>query len=139
MFFFFFFQAEDGIRDSSVTGVQTCALPIWRMVEGDHSGLLESESVNGRVVSPGARHLLIHVADWYFWIVLSAAAIGFIGLLRSSRRRPSGVLLATALFFLLLLPIELWGNVRFHIPALPFAALAACAAPLVLRPPEEAR
>src|SRR5260370_15859408 len=28
MGFFFFFQAEDGIRDSSVTGVQTCALPI---------------------------------------------------------------------------------------------------------------
>src|SRR5436189_1684871 len=27
--FFFFFQAEDGIRDTSVTGVQTCALPIW--------------------------------------------------------------------------------------------------------------
>src|SRR4030066_1523670 len=26
---YFFFQAEDGIRDSSVTGVQTCALPIW--------------------------------------------------------------------------------------------------------------
>src|SRR5260370_10265773 len=28
LFLFFFFQAEDGIRDSSVTGVQTCALPI---------------------------------------------------------------------------------------------------------------
>src|SRR6476661_10126541 len=28
MVYFFFFQAEDGIRDSSVTGVQTCALPI---------------------------------------------------------------------------------------------------------------
>src|SRR5207245_7212955 len=27
-FFFFFFQAEDGIRDATVTGVQTCALPI---------------------------------------------------------------------------------------------------------------
>ena len=27
--FFFFFQAEDGIRDWSVTGVQTCALPIY--------------------------------------------------------------------------------------------------------------
>src|SRR5437667_7899442 len=26
---FFFFQAEDGIRDRDVTGVQTCALPIW--------------------------------------------------------------------------------------------------------------
>src|SRR2546421_9414837 len=28
-FFFFFFQAEDGIRDLIVTGVQTCALPIF--------------------------------------------------------------------------------------------------------------
>src|SRR6266850_2394909 len=28
MFYFFFFQAEDGIRDYKVTGVQTCALPI---------------------------------------------------------------------------------------------------------------
>src|SRR5437868_13382012 len=28
MFIFFFFQAEDGIRDRNVTGVQTCALPI---------------------------------------------------------------------------------------------------------------
>src|SRR5713226_9960277 len=27
---FFFFQAEDGIRDGRVTGVQTCALPIWK-------------------------------------------------------------------------------------------------------------
>src|SRR5690606_40554006 len=27
--FFFFFQAEDGIRDFHVTGVQTCALPIY--------------------------------------------------------------------------------------------------------------
>src|SRR5436309_7539746 len=27
--FFFFFQAEDGIRDFHVTGVQTCALPIF--------------------------------------------------------------------------------------------------------------
>src|SRR5438034_704771 len=30
LFFFFFFQAEDGIRDHCVTGVQTCALPICR-------------------------------------------------------------------------------------------------------------
>src|SRR5258707_2949911 len=28
LLFFFFFQAEDGIRDIGVTGVQTCALPI---------------------------------------------------------------------------------------------------------------
>src|SRR3989475_8528266 len=30
-FFFFFFQAEDGIRDLTVTGVQTCALPILKL------------------------------------------------------------------------------------------------------------
>src|SRR5687767_15213097 len=33
-FFFFFFQAEDGIRDKLVTGVQTCALPICPMCGG---------------------------------------------------------------------------------------------------------
>src|SRR5256885_3002668 len=36
-FFFFFFQAEDGIRDYKVTGVQTCALPISRhLTHRDH-------------------------------------------------------------------------------------------------------
>src|SRR6266850_2305575 len=32
-YFFFFFQAEDGIRDYKVTGVQTCALPISHLAE----------------------------------------------------------------------------------------------------------
>ena len=31
-YFIFFFQAEDGIRDDLVTGVQTCALPIYEGV-----------------------------------------------------------------------------------------------------------
>src|SRR2546430_12196942 len=31
----FFFQAEDGIRDLTVTGVQTCALPIWGSEKDD--------------------------------------------------------------------------------------------------------
>src|SRR5438445_11740808 len=34
MLIFFFFQAEDGIRDIGVTGVQTCALPISRKALG---------------------------------------------------------------------------------------------------------
>src|SRR5256886_16024854 len=33
---FFFFQAEDGIRDLTVTGVQTCALPIFAASGGNH-------------------------------------------------------------------------------------------------------
>src|SRR5437016_10841240 len=34
VYLFFFFQAEDGIRDWSVTGVQTCALPIYLLTFG---------------------------------------------------------------------------------------------------------
>src|SRR5690349_24940554 len=44
MFLFFFFQAEDGIRDLYVTGVQTCALPIFAR-RGDVQ--------RGRAVEPG--------------------------------------------------------------------------------------
>src|SRR2546426_7526540 len=38
--FFFFFQAEDGIRDYKVTGVQTCALPISFLL-GEAHGFAE--------------------------------------------------------------------------------------------------
>src|SRR5207249_7011425 len=37
--FFFFFQAEDGIRDRNVTGVQTCALPIFQSKASNTSGI----------------------------------------------------------------------------------------------------
>src|SRR5258706_2408376 len=46
--FFFFFQAEDGIRDWSVTGVQTCALPISYAVfclrSEQHTSELQSQT-----------------------------------------------------------------------------------------------
>src|SRR5215813_13048160 len=45
--FFFFFQAEDGIRDADVTGVQTCALPI--------SSLLDAFDSHGVPVQPAGR------------------------------------------------------------------------------------
>src|SRR5687768_17854233 len=37
--YFFFFQAEDGIRDVAVTGVQTCALPIF-IKRGEYGALM---------------------------------------------------------------------------------------------------
>src|SRR5690348_17966377 len=40
MFFFFFFQAEDGIRDGRVTGVQTCALPILTLLDNSTEFLI---------------------------------------------------------------------------------------------------
>src|SRR2546429_1378028 len=49
---FFFFQAEDGIRDVAVTGVQTCALPIYR-----------GEPGRDGVARDVTRALLIHALD----------------------------------------------------------------------------
>src|SRR5207302_3417386 len=49
-FFFFFFQAEDGIRDFHVTGVQTCALPIFHRYIGWRFG----ESVRREAVGHAA-------------------------------------------------------------------------------------
>src|SRR5260370_31666200 len=45
MRFLFFFQAEDGIRDSSVTGVQTCALPICVFEQWELDQLAEYANV----------------------------------------------------------------------------------------------
>src|SRR2546423_8255943 len=59
---YFFFQAEDGIRDKLVTGVQTCALPIFELhhvhaahseLAGGHVGGGESDDV---VTSRGGHH-----------------------------------------------------------------------------------
>src|SRR5699024_11680110 len=46
---FFFFQAEDGIRDRNVTGVQTCALPIS---EEDDDGNSASQNNKGQYQKP---------------------------------------------------------------------------------------
>src|SRR5438034_2392984 len=54
----FFFQAEDGIRDHCVTGVQTCALPISDH-QHDLDGLLQGH-VGGQVVGTGTE--LVRVA-----------------------------------------------------------------------------
>src|SRR5215211_8613826 len=52
---FFFFQAEDGIRDHCVTGVQTCALPIYG--QGEEHGRTRHLAQVKRVVADAARHL----------------------------------------------------------------------------------
>src|SRR5256885_3207372 len=69
LMFFFFFQAEDGIRDYKVTGVQTCALPICRidLREGrraltvDDGGL--GADVTRRLLQPFVQRDLV-VREW---------------------------------------------------------------------------
>src|SRR5256885_10631264 len=56
LLFFFFFQAEDGIRDYKVTGVQTCALPILRLAGVNGNDLVyDLGSGDGRLVIAAAR------------------------------------------------------------------------------------
>src|SRR2546430_4931730 len=47
----FFFQAEDGIRDLTVTGVQTCALPI--SAGAGHRAAFHEDLARGGVLEPG--------------------------------------------------------------------------------------
>src|SRR2546425_6098139 len=53
---FFFFQAEDGIRDKLVTGVQTCALPI----SGEYRALVEKALVS---LSPETYEAAVKLAN----------------------------------------------------------------------------
>ena len=55
--FFFFFQAEDGIRDIGVTGVQTCALPI-STVSLVFNDLLKNSPKPSAQFSPGNEGIL---------------------------------------------------------------------------------
>src|SRR5688572_31576399 len=70
-FFFFFFQAEDGIRDLTVTGVQTCALPILQF--GLTAGLLWW--VFRDPAKQSALRDAVQMADWK-WLVAGVAAYG---------------------------------------------------------------
>src|SRR5207253_8696048 len=76
---FFFFQAEDGIRDGHVTGVQTCALPISQAVVGGHAcgetlasrvrGVpMDSLSRRWAPLSPVSSHTTVgEKPDEYWW------------------------------------------------------------------------
>src|SRR5699024_2946327 len=66
---FFLFQAEDGIRDRNVTGVQTCALPIWgfhvrMIVRGAYPGAIFDEELAGMIVDEAKRQgVLLHTNE----------------------------------------------------------------------------
>src|SRR5438034_8410109 len=66
LFFFFFFQAEDGIRDHCVTGVQTCALPIlWKI-----------KASSGNDASPQQTSSLLAIPFWCSYTVLKTKSRG---------------------------------------------------------------
>src|SRR5256885_2596627 len=84
---FFFFQAEDGIRDYKVTGVQTCALPIClsprlglAMAAASHLHINASFHIGSYWLSTGFQGAIV-------CLIWEAAGCGSQSLFRSEERR----------------------------------------------------
>src|SRR3712207_8453610 len=84
----FFFQAEDGIRDIGVTGVQTCALPIWRL-HGRHLTWTAAgrDAVELRLNADGTLSPLTLPDDVSYWFVHEVEGRATLALARSEERR----------------------------------------------------
>src|SRR5690554_226283 len=70
----FFFQAEDGIRDADVTGVQTCALPIFRQYIADQEN--PNPEVRSRRPLRAAQVVVSEVAGEPGWYRVTLNEIG---------------------------------------------------------------
>src|SRR5260370_23673201 len=86
MYVCFFFQAEDGIRDSSVTGVQTCALPIFTKSFWKPGVSVETSSV-GAALSTFHRYSLNFVARAFLPVFSAASSRSLKNASRSEERR----------------------------------------------------
>src|SRR5688500_20255348 len=62
---YFFFQAEDGIRDYKVTGVQTCALPIYILAAAIREGYRRARERHGDPAAGSWRWDRVHHANIY--------------------------------------------------------------------------
>src|SRR5690606_10711724 len=83
----FFFQAEDGIRDFHVTGVQTCALPICDRLRSDPSGLVQGLPIGGSLSGTALNVLYGGQSRWsavfagLFMALIIVAMSGAVGLI----------------------------------------------------------
>src|ERR1035437_4368756 len=74
MCLFLIFQAEDGIRDIGVTGVQTCALPIWTFWSLVYAWMVvirprSMPNVSSMTLAIGARQFVVHEAlEMMLWL-----------------------------------------------------------------------
>ncbi|HEV3226981.1 MAG TPA: glycosyltransferase family 39 protein [Acidimicrobiales bacterium] len=97
------------------------------MVEGDHDGLTGVESGGADPFLPAwLRTSLRLSADWWYWITLALAVFAVPALFRrGTPNRSDRLIVGLTAAALIAIPLELYGYTRFHIPLLPFQAIAA--------------
>jgi hypothetical protein len=95
------------------------------MFEHDHDGVIGTEGLgSGPILGDTSRDVNTTVADWYFRVVLVLAIVGLPLLYRRSPR-PERRIVVVIGAALLIIPLLLWGNPRFHQPLVPFMAISA--------------
>lgn len=109
------------------------------MFANDNDGILAVQTLgSGPVLSERVVDVAKPVADWYFYAVVALALVGLPSLW-DRRNRPQRWLVLSGLVGLLVIPLLLWGNPRFHLPLAPFLVLCAALAIdqlwMKLRPP----
>lgn len=94
------------------------------MFGDDHDGLIATEGLgSGPILSDTSRDFYTAVADWYFYVVLALSVVG-LPFLVARAPRPERRLLLVSLVALLVIPLLLWGNPRFHQPLVPLMAVS---------------
>jgi 4-amino-4-deoxy-L-arabinose transferase-like glycosyltransferase len=95
------------------------------MFQDDHDGIIAVQTLGGGpFLSEDVVETAEAVADWYYYAVLVLAVAGLAGFAHRDHR-PGRLVAASGLVGLLVIPLLLWGNPRFHLPLIPFMALSA--------------
>lgn len=98
------------------------------MFRDDHDGIVAVQTLGGGAfLSERVVDVAVPLADWYFYVVLALSVAG-LPAFAAQRRRPERLIVASGLVGLLVIPLLLWGNPRFHLPLAPFMALSAALA-----------
>jgi hypothetical protein len=123
---------NDGIRSSISFAarhpffeLKLIALKARWTYDHDHDGLWAVESYgDDPFISRGLRPWLSHTADIFFFTTLSIGGLGLIAL-ALARGDPRRVFLVLATLAFAAIPLAFFGDARFHVPAMPFASIAA--------------
>jgi len=114
------------IRTHPLEEVRQWGRRFERMMATDHRSLDDVVEAWGQAESSRTRlPTLAWTADVYYWILLALSVPGMGLTVRRFRRVPAFAVVAVAFVTLAVIPIGLWGAIRFHQPFLPLLAIAA--------------